>query len=287
MKQIVLTWSALCLFLSPLRSEDVVGGKSFAVETIRDVAYYTGDDAHKTKHKLDLFLPKDCKDFPVIFFVHGGAWRHGDKNFLGIYTRLGNFWAAQGVGAVVTNYRLSPSVQHPEHIKDVARAFAWTHRNISKYRGDPESIFVCGHSAGGHLAALLVTNDKYLKAEGLDPKCIKGVMPMSGVYQIPEASAIFNQAFSKEATLRKDASPMLHLRSGLPPFLIVYAETDLPYCGKDTSEAFCSALVEQKCNAKAMEVKERNHMSLILYASKDDDPVARAFREFINQQCKK
>src|SRR6266850_6787199 len=121
----------------PAPTKDL-GKPFYDVEVVKDVAYYDGPDAHDKKHRLDLYLPKDCADFPVLFFVHGGAWRHGDKNFFGVYAKLGKYWAARGIGSVVTNYRLSPSVQHPEHIKDVARAFAWTVRNISKYHGNPK-----------------------------------------------------------------------------------------------------------------------------------------------------
>ena len=86
----------------------------------------------------------------MIFFVHGGAWRHGDKRYLGVYSSLAMCLARHGLGTVVPNYRLSPAVQHPEHIKDVARAFAWTRKHIGNYGGCPDQIFVSGHSAGAH-----------------------------------------------------------------------------------------------------------------------------------------
>src|SRR3954447_18302528 len=84
--------------------------KPFEVEVLTDLDYYKGPEADKIKHKLDLFLPKGHKDFPILFFVHGGAWRQGDKSFLGFYTSLGNFYARHGIGTVVINYRLSPKV---------------------------------------------------------------------------------------------------------------------------------------------------------------------------------
>src|SRR5260370_28515359 len=105
-------------------------GKTYEVKAIKDVPYYDGPDADKVKHKLDLYIPKDKENFPVFFFVHGGAWVHGDKNFLNLYSSLGSYFAKHGIGVVVTNYRLSPGVKHPEHIKDLARAFAWTYQNI-------------------------------------------------------------------------------------------------------------------------------------------------------------
>src|SRR5205823_5671892 len=105
-----------------------------------------------------------------VFFVHGGAWRNGDKSgILGVYSALGRFLVRHGLGAVIINYRLSPAVRHPAHVQDVAKAFAWTHKNIARYGGRPDQIFLCGHSAGGHLVALLATDPTYLKAEGLTP----------------------------------------------------------------------------------------------------------------------
>src|SRR5262249_27444380 len=82
--------------------------RTFEVETVKDLAYYDGKDADPKKHKLDLYLPKDHKDFPVLLFVHGGAWSTGDRNYFGVYAALGRFYAKHGLGTVVISYRLSP-----------------------------------------------------------------------------------------------------------------------------------------------------------------------------------
>jgi acetyl esterase/lipase len=252
--------------------------KTYEVETVRDIAYYSGPDADKVKHKLDLYLPKGKKDFPVLLFVHGGAWRHGDKNYLGIYSSFGTLFARHGIGTVVTNYRLSPGVQHPEHEKDVARAFAWTYRNIAPYGGRPDEIFVSGHSAGGHLVALLATDPTYLKAEGLTLKAIRGAIPMSGVYTI--ADGFLPSVFGKDSAVRKDAGPINHCAPGDPPFLILYAEHDLPTLGQMARD-FARALEEQKCEVAIQEIKKRNHISLILDASVEGDPASTAILNFI------
>src|SRR5262245_4525443 len=76
--------------------------KTFEVKADKNIAYYEGDDADEVKHKLDLFLPQGLKSFPVLFFVHGGAWVHGDKNFFGLYSRLAERFARHGIGVVVT-----------------------------------------------------------------------------------------------------------------------------------------------------------------------------------------
>ena len=98
---------------------------------------------------LDVFAPKRAADRPVVLFVHGGAWMFGDKNMLGLYRGVGRFFARHGAVAVCVNYRLVPFVKHPEQVKDVARAFAWVCAHVRDYGGDPDRIFLCGHSAGG------------------------------------------------------------------------------------------------------------------------------------------
>ena len=90
---------------------------TYEVEAKRDFTYYNGAEADKKKHKLDLYLPKGKTDFPVVLFVHGGGWVFGDKNFFGVYEGVGKMFARHGIGAVVTNYRLSPGVKHPEPSK--------------------------------------------------------------------------------------------------------------------------------------------------------------------------
>src|SRR5262249_56049623 len=116
---------------------------------------------------LALFVAKGGGGYRVVMLVHGGAWMLGDKSCCGLYTSVGEFLAGQGVGVVMPNYRLSPWVKHPEHIRDVARAFAWTHAHIGRYGGRPDRLFLAGHSARGPPVALLAAHDEYPKAEGV------------------------------------------------------------------------------------------------------------------------
>src|SRR5207249_878371 len=100
----------------------------------------------------------------VLFFIHGGVWREGSKD---AFVTQGRAFARQGIGFVAINYRLSPAVKHPAHVEDVAKAFAWVHANLGKRGANAEQIFVCGHSAGGHLAALLGTDKSHLETHKL------------------------------------------------------------------------------------------------------------------------
>jgi acetyl esterase/lipase len=289
----------------PARATEKAPAK-YEVEEHLNLTYFDGDEADAVRHKLDLFLPKGKKDYPVLVFLHGGAWMFGDKSTFNMYSSVGRFLAENGIGVVLPNYRLSPKVKHPEHIKDVARAFAWAHENIAKYGGDPDQMFVGGHSAGGHLSALLATDETYLKAEGLALKNIRGVVAVSGVYRIPdkvewkvsssEDSAggkvslgglnPFDLVFSKDTKERENASPVCHVCAGLPPFLLVNADRDylmLP----EMAEELAGKLKDKKVPVESLRVEGRTHMTVISRATSKDDPVGKAMLEFVNKNSTK
>jgi acetyl esterase/lipase len=286
MKTLLAAACALLLLLPPARAADgakavVKTGGNFEVEEVRDLAYHEGKDADPVRHKLDLYLSRGQKDYPVLFFVHGGAWRSGKKD---LYAPLGRTFARNGVGTVVINYRLSPAVKHPAHIEDVARAFGWTYRNIGKYGGRADSIFVCGHSAGGHLVALLCTDPSHLKAHGLELSAVKGMIPMSGVYTILPLG-MFKSAFGTDADLCRAASPQTHVKGAHPPALIIYADKDYPFLDQ-MAEQFCKKLQGCKCEARSLIVNKRDHISLIVQTASAADPATQAILEFISRHAK-
>ena len=227
------------------------------VVVVNDITYYEGADADAKKHKLDIYTPKGLKDFPVVFFIHGGTWSSGDRK---MYGNMGQMFASQGIGVVVISYRLSPAVTHPAHIEDVARAFAWTHANIAKYGGRADRIFVAGHSAGGHLTSLLAANPEYLKKHNLSSKNIRGIIPISGVYDIP--AGMFPKIFPGTADALKPASPVKNLTAGGPPALVIYADQD--YAGLDLlAKQYTAKLGELKTQATLELIKDRTHITII------------------------
>jgi arylformamidase len=294
------------------------------VATIRGISYYDGPQADLVRHRLDVFLPKGKKDFPVVVLVHGGAWMLGDNRCCGLYSSVGEYLASQGIGAVLPNYRLSPSVKHPEHIKDLACAFAWTKNHIGDFGGRPDQLFLVGHSAGGHLVALLTTDEQYLKAQGCRSADIQGVICLSGVYRIPAGKAdvflggnsplalrldemaplrassartetnpadragipfslnIFGPAFGDDPQARQGASPVHHVRPGLPPFLFLNAQKDLPMLPEMAQEMH-QTLLAHGCESRLLKFENRNHNSLMFKAIEPGDPVARAIVDFVRR----
>jgi acetyl esterase/lipase len=278
-------FAVLLAFPGTLRAGETAEAKKYEVTVMKDLTYFDGEEKDKPKHQLDLYLPKDKKDFPVLFFVHGGAWVHGDKNFMSLYSGVGRYYANQGIGAVIINYRLSPGVKHPEHVRDVARAFAWTVKNIDKYGGRPDEIFISGHSAGGHLVALLATDETYLKDEKLSFKNIKGVIPISGVYEVPPK--VLPQVFGTDEEVCKRASPLCNVKEGEPPFLLIYADKDLKYCDKEPAQAFCKALKDKGCDATSCEIPDSSHIMTLLSDSAPDTAVSKKVVEFIHNHTAK
>jgi acetyl esterase/lipase len=183
-----------------------------------DIPY--GDNS---RQKLDIYVPDKLSSPPTtLIYFYGGSWQFGDKN---MYRFVGQAFASKGFITVIVNYRLYPDVYFPAFVNDGAKAVAWVHRNIEKYRGNPARVFLTGHSAGAHIAALLMTDDDYLKAEGADISWIKGMIGIAGPYDFlpftdPKIKALFSKARDS------DTQPINYVKSGLPPFFLVTGDKD-------------------------------------------------------------
>lgn len=144
--------------------------------------------------KLDIYLPEQTQDgrFPVIVFYHGGRWTYGTKDE---HAFVAETLTHYGFVVVIPDYAKYPQVRFPVFVEDSAKALGWVHRNIEKYHGNPERLYISGHSAGAHIAALLAADPRYLKAEGAAPDIIKGFAGLAGPYQFtpdePDLQAIF------------------------------------------------------------------------------------------------
>ncbi len=233
-----------------------------------DLLYFPEAEAHE-RHKLDIYMPEGVEKAPVLVFFHGGAWIMGGK---GQGKRLQEAFCQEGYGVVSINYRLAnPSepekgVQYPDFVDDASAALNWVYKHIAEYQGNPEQLFVIGHSAGAHIGACLATNETFLASHGLENhSLIKGFIGISGVYQIPFGNpfidAFFNTAFPHDEAIRKEASPMHHADSLDPPSLLLYAEEELPFI--DTwAIAFQSKLEKAEVAVKIQEVKGEDHESV-------------------------
>ncbi len=251
------------------------------VRTERDIPYYTGPGSVAAQNNLDLYLPEGASNFPVVVFVHGGAWTAGDK-LLG--APVGNTLAARGIGVASIDYRLAPAVQNPEQARDVARAFAWVHANIKTRGGDPDSMFLSGHSAGGQLAALVGLDQSYLQEQNLDTSILKGVFPLSGVYDMQALGQIFGASladiFGSGSAALTAASPIDMVRADAPPFLVLWGQFDLPTLPAQASN-FIAALQRAGAQVSGGEMANRNHTTMLSDIGTDGDPTTDAIFNFL------
>ena len=172
---------------------------------------------------LNVFQPKNASvKTPVLIYVHGGNWNKGKKE---IYWWLGRNFAKKDVLAILPGYTLSPSASYDEMATQIAQAIEWTKENASAYGGDPAQIYLTGHSAGGHLAALSVMNPKY----GINPDDIKGIIlnDAAGLdmhhyleSNPPREDNNYKTTWSTDPENWKDASPIYFLNENTPPFMI-------------------------------------------------------------------
>ena len=146
-------------------------------QIIRDLCYVPAS-CDGRDHKLDLYLPA-TRDWPVIVFVHGGNWDSGSKDFRAggadVYINIGRFYASRGIGVAVINYRLQPRARWPGQVDDVRAAVSWVRSHIVTRGGQPDRLFLMGHSAGTHLASLVA-----LTATPEMRQAIRGVIAVSG-----------------------------------------------------------------------------------------------------------
>jgi len=252
-----------------------------------DVAYFEGADADPHKHRLDMVIPAGAGPHPVLLFVHGGGWRSGDRKVRhDIYGKLAKRMAARGILTVVPSYRLAPTHKHPAHVRDVARAVAWTLRRIGHYGGDPRRVVLCGHSAGAHLVALVTTDPRWLAERGVTAAQIRGVIGISGPYDLaamPRGTFLRDPAFGTDPRVWKDASPATHLGQGrLPPFLVAHASDD-PGALHSQAESFAAALTKAGAPPERFLARDRSHFTVIFRLGEPGDPLGRAVVRFIRK----
>ena len=174
--------------------------------------------------KMNVFVPRksSAKQVPVLIFIHGGNWNSGRK---GTYDLLGRNFASKGIITVIPDYTLSPEASYDGMTKQIAEVIKWVQMNISEYNGNPNQIYITGHSAGGHLGALAVMNPKY----GIDPKSISGIilndaagLDMKNYLEgnPPTAKDDYLATWTSDPVKWKEASPIYFLDKNSPPFLI-------------------------------------------------------------------
>ena len=252
--------------------------RSGLAETTYDIDYLEGSDYLNQKDRLDIFMPASFDPVPVIVYFHGGALRMGEKADACIVAKQ---FSALGIGVVTPNYRLTPAVMHPAHIEDAAAATAWVMQNIEDYGGDPERIYLAGHSAGAYLAVLLALDAKYLQAHSLSSTSIRGSIAISPFLYVEETAADRpKDVWGIDPVQWLAASVSPHIEEGKSPMMLIYASGDDKW-RKRQNKKFGKAMRALGNDVLVKQVPKRDHMSLISKINAEDDRIIGMILTFI------
>lgn len=248
--------------------------RSPQVVTHRDLAY--GD---LKSQRLDVFAPASRGGLaPVLVFFHGGAWVVGDKILCGGFAKM---LAEKGFVVVNVNYRLFPEARFPAFVNDGALAVKWARREAERYGGDPQRLFLGGHSSGAHLAALLAMDIRYLgtKAD------IQGLIGLAGPYdfypdRVPVVKPIFRGHIAE-----REIMPIAFAATARVPLLLVQGKAD-PIVPWHTTERMAAAAQSAGAKVQTLYLDHRGHLAIMPHLSlrQRRDPVLERICAFINEQ---
>jgi acetyl esterase/lipase len=211
------------------RNQPVVLPNGAHVE--RDVAY--GPDPEQ---RMDVYRPANAQNAPVIFMVHGGGWRRGDKEAAGVVNNKVQYWLPKGYVVMSVGYRLVPQVTPLGEADDVARALAFAQGKAKAWGADPTRFVLMGHSAGAHLVTLVSADPSIATRAGAGP-WLGTVALDSGAYNVVEIMeqrhfSLYDEAFGNDRDLWRAASPTLRLARAPVPMLLVCSSRRADSCAQ-------------------------------------------------------
>ncbi len=234
----------------------------------KDIAYQENSTA--SRNLLDVYYPDNTEEAKeVLVFIHGGSWNSGKKE---MYWWLGKNMAMKNVVSVIINYSLSPEFQYEKMASDCASALKWVKDSISTFGGRADRIFVMGHSAGGHLAALINNDPRFFDGLGI-ANPIHGVILNDGfgldmfeylsIAERNEQTEVFLDAFSRDQEKWKAGSPIYYLNNVHNPFLIFVG--DRTYAAiKIQSERLYEELLKAHKSGEMRTIKRKRHKGMII-----------------------
>jgi arylformamidase len=285
--------SSICLTVALL----ACGSAAHAQHVTRDIPYAT---AHP-RQVLDVHAPAGAKNLPVVFWIHGGGWQTGDKSMVALKPKA---FMDAGFVFVSINHRLLPTADMGTLTRDVASALGWVHKNIATHGGDPARLLVMGHSSGGQLAALMCTDDRYAKAEGLSLTTIKGCVPVDAdtfdipaiiemaetrarVHHLPMPTNGHRQKFGDDPAKHRDFSTVTHVarNKGIPPFLILHIAAN-PDTGAQ-ARRLNGVLQAAGISSRIVVGRETTHSSINDNIGLANDPVTKELFTFVAEALKR
>ena len=224
-------------------------------EREQDIAY-----GELERQKLDIYKPTTEGPHPVLIFVHGGSWYYGQKED---YPWLGRRFASEGYVTAVINYRLSPEFGYDEFVADTAKAVAFFHDEAAKWGGDPDQLFLAGHSAGAYNVVQVALAPEFLEAEGKSTDIIDAVAGLAGPYSfLPLDSDVTRDAFGKAEDLEA-TQPVNRLAADAPDMLFLHGTDDDVVLPENSTE-MARMLAELGVRSESVLYPDVDHIEIIV-----------------------
>jgi acetyl esterase/lipase len=261
-----------------------------------NVRYATPPGSDPRLTSLDVFHARHATARqPVVIFVHGGGFSAGDKSHSGLIGNKARFFPAHGIVFVSVNYRLAPEVVHPAQTHDVADAVAFVRAHAAEWGGDPDALFLIGHSAGAQLVAQIVTDPAFLDAREVPRAAIRGVISVdTQLFDIPAALAhskveaplreIVAMMYGKSPAEWRAASPITHLTAARhwPPLLLFHS-TEPASPSAVAANHFAAAWRAAGGKAELQPAREKDHPSLGRDIGNADDWITDIVMRFLSE----
>jgi acetyl esterase/lipase len=268
-------------------------GKRGEVDFELDVPYANDRDP---KRQLDLYLPRHAsRAFPLLLFIHGGYRSTLDRRWyqplLGVHGNIGVAFARRGVGTAILGYRQYPQVQRgDDSLDDIAAAIRYVRDSAQRWGGDRSRVFVMGHSAGGHLAALLALDDRILSRQGMRPSEVAGFIALDGIFDLgaalahydPEDAKVVRALFGPDDGALSERSPLEHACATHPPLLFVDSTDDALVC-RESFFAMRARMRECQSPARFVELPGLGHSDMTYRIGMEGDVVTPLVLEFIRE----
>jgi len=223
------------------------------------------------RQKLDIYRPaKDQATGPVVIFFYGGSWKSGER---GKYRFVGEALTREGITVVIPDSRLYPDVTFPAFMTDAAKAVRWTLENLVDRNRGPRPVFLAGHSAGAHIAALLAVDAQYLEKESASFDQICGVIGVAGPYAFDPFEYRSTRRVFAGLTDSDLARPVKRISGKTPPFLLLHGEADGTVRPSNTVE-FAEALRSAGTSVTSEFMPGIGHYRIVMAMASPFDDIA-------------